>query len=82
VYARNLSHCRGSDYWYRPHYSTEDITLWSQSSSLQYLRIQTVPQREHIHRYKDQLSEAVYGVNHTKPINTKEALLIVKSLKG
>jgi hypothetical protein len=27
VYARNLSHCRGSDYWYRPHYSTEDITL-------------------------------------------------------
>jgi hypothetical protein len=42
-----------------------------------YLRIQSVPQREHSHHYKNQVVNdvkdviAIYAENHTRPINTK-----------
>jgi hypothetical protein len=53
------------------------LTLWSRSSSECYLRIQSVPQREHLTitkinwltLFKEII--AVYSENHAKPINTK-----------
>jgi hypothetical protein len=65
--------CNEATYWLS--YPPVLLTLWRRSLSKCYLRIQSVPQREHhTYRYKDQLGNAFKENNrclHAKPINTK-----------